>query len=52
MRDTKKGAKIQEIAKKENLPITIIPLDVDKPESIKAAINQRSEEHTSELQSH
>ena len=40
MRDTKKGAKIQEIAKKENLPITIIPLDVDKPESIKAAINQ------------
>lgn len=40
MRDTKKGAKIQEVAKKENLPITIIPLDVDKPESIKAAINQ------------
>ena len=40
MRDTKKGAKIQEIAKKENLPITIIPLDVDKPESIKSAINQ------------
>jgi NAD(P)-dependent dehydrogenase (short-subunit alcohol dehydrogenase family) len=40
MRDTKKGTKIQEIAKKENLPITIIPLDVDKPESIKAAINQ------------
>jgi NAD(P)-dependent dehydrogenase (short-subunit alcohol dehydrogenase family) len=40
MRDTKKGAKIQEIAKKENLPITVIPLDVDKPESIKAAINQ------------
>ena len=40
MRDTKKGAKIQEVAKKENLPITIIPLDVDKPESIKAAISQ------------
>lgn len=40
MRDTKKGTKIQEIAKKENLPITVIPLDVDKPESIKDAINQ------------
>ena len=40
MRDTKKGAKVQEIAKKEKLPITIIPLDVDKPESIKSAIKQ------------
>ncbi|WP_100181724.1 SDR family oxidoreductase [Candidatus Nitrosotenuis aquarius] len=40
MRDTKKGAKIQEIVKKENLPITIIPLDVDKPESISSAIKQ------------
>ena len=40
MRDTKKGAKIQEIGKKENLSITVIPLDVDKPESIKDAINQ------------
>jgi len=40
MRNTKKGAKIQEIAKKENLPITIIPLDVDKAESIVSAIKQ------------
>ena len=40
MRDTKKGAKIQEIAKKENLPIAIISLDVDKPESITSAIKQ------------
>lgn len=40
MRDTKKGSKIQEIAKKENLAITIITLDVDKPESIKSAIKQ------------
>lgn len=40
MRDTKKGTKIQEIARKENIPITVIPLDVDKPESIKSAINQ------------
>ena len=40
MRDTKKGSKIQEIAKKENLAITVIALDVDKPESIKSAIKQ------------
>ena len=40
MRDTKKGSKIQEIAKKENLAITIITLDVDRPESIKSAIKQ------------
>lgn len=40
MRDTKKGTKIQEIAKKEQLPIKIIELDVDKTESIDSAINQ------------
>ncbi len=40
MRDTKKGSKIQEIAKKENLAITVIALDVDKPESIKSVIKQ------------
>ena len=40
MRDTKKGSKIQEIAKKEKLPITITPLDVDKPESITSAVKQ------------
>ena len=40
MRDTKKGAKIQEMAKKENLSISVIPLDVDKPESIESAIKQ------------
>ncbi|NDB90461.1 MAG: SDR family oxidoreductase [Thaumarchaeota archaeon] len=34
------GAKIQEMAKKENLPISVIPLDVDKPESIESAIKQ------------
>ncbi|NDB88436.1 MAG: SDR family oxidoreductase [Thaumarchaeota archaeon] len=33
-------AKIQEMAKKENLPISVIPLDVDKPESIESAIKQ------------
>lgn len=40
MRDTKKGKKIQEIAKKENLPITVLPLDVDKAESVESAIKQ------------
>lgn len=40
MRDTKKGAKIQEVATKEKLSISIIQLDVDSPESIKAAISQ------------
>ncbi len=40
MRDTKKSAKIQEIAKKQNLPISVIALDVDKPESIESAIKQ------------
>lgn len=40
MRDTKKGAKIQEMAKKENLSISVIPLDVDKPESIESAIKK------------
>lgn len=40
MRDTKKGAKIQEIAKKENLGISVIQLDVDKTESIESAIKQ------------
>jgi len=40
MRDVKKGEKIKEIADKENLPINIIELDVDKEESIVSAIKQ------------
>ncbi|MDH3502501.1 MAG: SDR family oxidoreductase, partial [Nitrosopumilus sp.] len=40
MRDISKGVKIQEIAKKENLPIKIIELDVDKEESIVSAIKK------------
>lgn len=40
MRDTKKGEKIKEIADKENLPIDVIELDVDKEESIVSAIKQ------------
>jgi len=38
MRDVLKGNKIKELAKKENLPIEIIELDVDKEDSIKNAI--------------
>ena len=38
MRDVSKGNKIKELAKKENLPIEIIELDVDKEDSIKNAI--------------
>lgn len=40
MRDTKKSQEILEMAKKENLSISVIALDVDKPESIKAAVSQ------------
>jgi len=40
MRNTEKSKPLLERAKKENLPITVIQLDVDKPESIKAAVSQ------------
>ena len=40
MRDTNKAAKIQEAAKKENLNLDVIELDVDKEDSIKSAINK------------
>jgi len=39
MRDMSKGEKIKEIVEKENLPIEIIELDVDKEDSVKNAIN-------------
>jgi NAD(P)-dependent dehydrogenase (short-subunit alcohol dehydrogenase family) len=38
MRNTSKDEKIQEIAKKENLKLQVIELDVDKEESIKSAV--------------
>ena len=38
MRDTKKAAALQEAAKKENLSIEVIELDVDKEDSIKSAV--------------
>jgi len=40
MRDVKKGDKIKEIAKKENLPINVIELDVNNDESVDSAIKQ------------
>ncbi len=40
MRDTSKASKIQEEAKKENLPIKVIELDVDKEESRRNAIEK------------
>lgn len=40
MRDTKKAQNIQEIAKKENLSLEVIELDVDKEESIKDAVKK------------
>jgi len=39
MRNISKGEKIKELAKKENLPIEIIELDVDKENSVKNTIN-------------
>ena len=44
MRDTSSGIKLQEIAKKENLPIDVIELDVDKEESIISAVKKTSDE--------
>lgn len=40
MRDIKKGNTIKEIAKKENLKLEVIELDVDKDQSVQGAINK------------
>jgi len=40
MRDIKKSEKLKQIADKENLPITILDLDVDSEESIVSAIKK------------
>ena len=40
MRDVSKGNKLKEAAQKENLPITVIELDVDKEESIENAVKK------------
>jgi len=44
MRNTDKAGKILEIAKKENLNLEIIELDVDKEESIKSAVKKIQEQ--------
>jgi NAD(P)-dependent dehydrogenase (short-subunit alcohol dehydrogenase family) len=44
MRNTSKAGKIQEIAKKENLNLKIIELDVDKEDSIKSAVKKIQEQ--------
>jgi len=44
MRNTDKAEKIQEIAKKENLNLQVIELDVDKEESIKYAVKKIQEQ--------
>jgi len=44
MRNTDKAEKIQEIAKKENLNLVVIELDVDKEESIKSAVKKIQEQ--------
>jgi len=40
MRDIKKGNQIKEIAKKENLKLEVLELDVDKDETVQATINK------------
>ncbi len=40
MRDTKKGNPIREIAKKENLNLEVLELDVDKDQTVHTAINK------------
>jgi len=44
MRNTGKAVKIQEIAKKENLNLKVIELDVDKEDSIKSAVKKIQEQ--------
>ena len=44
MRNTSKAGKIQEIAKKENMNLTVIDLDMDKEDSIKSAVKKIQEQ--------
>ena len=46
MRDVKRGTKLQEIAKKENLPIRIIEIDVDSEKSVESGIENVISEGT------
>lgn len=40
MRNTEKAKKIQDVAKKENLKIEVLALDIDKKESIESAVSE------------
>ncbi len=40
MRDTKKGAALEEIARKENMQIEVVPLDVTDEQSVASAVRQ------------
>src|SRR3972149_2383431 len=44
MRNTSKAGKIQEIAKKENLNLQVIELDLDKEDSIQSAVKKIQEQ--------
>jgi len=44
MRNTSKAGKIQEIAKKENLNLKVIEMDIDKEDSIKSAVKKIQEQ--------
>ena len=44
MRNTSKAGKIQEIAKKENLNLKVIEIDIDKEDSIKSAVKKIQEQ--------
>jgi NAD(P)-dependent dehydrogenase (short-subunit alcohol dehydrogenase family) len=44
MRNSTKAGKIQEIAKKENLNLKVIELDIDKEDSIKSAVKKIQEQ--------
>ena len=46
MRDVKRGTKLQEIAKKENIPIRIIEIDVDSEKSVESGIENVISEGT------
>ncbi len=46
MRDTKKGNHLKEIAKKEDLKLEVIEIDVDKEETVKTAVNKIMKERS------
>ena len=45
MRDTSKGAELEDVIKKDNLSIEIIKLDVDDEKAIQSVIDQIIQKH-------